>query len=956
MTPHSANPADTAETAQPSGGSDRIARLRMWFDAAIAMPHGERAAWIEAHVANATDRAALRRLLESDADAVGFFETPAADHVADIESGSADELAEPGGLVGSRIGAFRLVRLLGQGGMAAVFLGERERGDFRQQVAVKLLRRGLYSEVEQRLFQRERRVLAALAHPHIAHLIDGGVTEAGIPFLVMEYVDGLPVTRYATRHALGARERIALFLTICRSVEAAHRSLIVHRDIKPSNILVTSDGTVKLLDFGIAKLIEDESDAPPTVAAFTPEYAAPEQVAGQPVTTATDVHALGLLLHELLLGTRPEAGSTHRPSSRAGAADEAAAAPPRVLQRMLRGDLDNILQRALEPEPARRYASAGTLADDIERYLAGRPVEAHSPSRWYRARKFVQRHRGGVAVGTALVLGILSALGVALWQANVAMRQEQAARHEALRANAVRDFMEQLFEPVSEGVAEGRQPALRDLVAAGVERLAASKDLGAAERVDLTMMFSRLQASLGERERARQLAEAADDLARSTLDPLDPKAIAALALRGARYVHDGDDVRGEPRLREAKRRIDAAGLGGPTLLAVLDNLSIIEMDRNDEETALALSQQALDERRRLYGDDAKETASGYNNLGYGLTGLGRFDEAAEAYRRAHAIDVRFRDPGSYDVLTGLSNWGWAESRAGRMRAGRDRLAQVEDGLAKLGGKPRGLHVINSQKLCSIDVQVAAPDVSRRDCARMLEVTEQVAGPSSRSLGTARFIEASRLLSDGDLGAAAALLDKAWAVFPDTDQYARERGFILGLRAEIAWLRGDAAAARDLALAARAPMRRQIDVRVGWVRLDALLLLACTRAPAPQCPATLTRDVESGIADFAESIDTRMILPRLVRARLWIADGDYAAAKAMLDAALEKARANLGEDHSSVASVLVWRAIALDRQGACAESARERARSEAASARANEPWFAEARAELARLSTCPPPAG
>jgi hypothetical protein len=152
------------------------------------------------------------------------------------------------------------------------------------------------------------------------------------------------------------------------------------------------------------------------------------------------------------------------------------------------------------------------------------------------------------------------------------------------------------------------------------------------------------------------------------------------------------------------------------------------------------------------------------------------------------------------------------------------------------------------------------------------------------------------------------------------------------------------------------MRRQIDVRVGWVRLDALLLLACTRAPAPQCPATLTRDVESGIADFAESIDTRMILPRLVRARLWIADGDYAAAKAMLDAALEKARANLGEDHSSVASVLVWRAIALDRQGACAESARERARSEAASARANEPWFAEARAELARLSTCPPPAG
>ena len=950
MQPRSGPEPDTADTARPPSGSDFLARLRAWFDAAIEIAPDRRGAWIDAHVADADERSALHRLLDSDGDDGGFFETPASQRVAGLDAG--DDPIEPDGLIGTRIGAFRLVRLIGKGGMAAVFLGEREGGDFEQRAAVKLLRRGLYSEVEQRLFQRERRVLAALAHPNIAHLIDGGLTGAGIPYLVMEFVDGAPVTRYAAEQALGVRERIALFLTICRAVEAAHRSLIVHRDIKPSNILVAADGTVKLLDFGIAKLIEDDGDAP-TVAAFTPEYAAPEQLAGTPVTTATDVYALGLLLHELLLGARPGASPVRRPSSLAGEATRAAAAPPRVLQRALRGDLDNILLCALETEASRRYASAGALADDIARYLSGRPVEAHPPSRWYRARKFVQRHRGGVAVTAALVLGILSALGVAIWQANVALRQEQAARYEAQRANTVRDFMEQLFEPVSEGVAEGRQPALRDLVAAGVERLAATEDLGAAERVDLTMMFSRLESQLGERARALELAESADDLATKTLDPLHPKAIAALELRGERHVRDGDHAGGEPLLREAKRRLETAGLGGPTLLAVLDNLAVVEMDRNDEDTALALSRQALDERRRLYGDDGKQTATGYNNLGYGLTGIGRFDEAAEAYRRAYAIDIRFRDPGSYDVLTGLSNWGWAEARAGRARDGRTRLAEVDEGLVKLGGKPRGLHVINSQKLCILDVQVAAPDVAQRDCARMLALSEDVAGKASRSLAAARTFDATRLVSAGDLGAAVVQLDAAWANLPDTEQYARERSNVLMVRADIAWLRGDAAAARDVALAARPLVQRQKDLRLVWVRLDALLLLACTHAPAPACPATLAHDVDAGLAEFADGIDTRLLLPRVLSARLRIEGGETAAAKAALAAALDKAKPNLDADHPLVATAHVWRAIALAREEACAEAAGERASADAAAAQAAYPWLAEARAELQRTANCPP---
>ena len=249
---------------QARPGQNTQNRLRDLFERAVDVCAAERDAWIDAHATNPGERTALRRLLAAD-DGSGFLDTPATEHAARL---AADEVTADG-LIGQRIGAFRLVRTLGRGGMAAVFLGERVDADFEQHVAIKLLRRGLYSELEQRLFQRERQVLATLDHPNIARLIDGGLTDAGIPFLVMEHVDGVPITQYAAERGLDVRSRLTLFLAVCRTVEAAHRSLIVHRDIKPSNILVEADGTVKLLDFGIAKLIE-EDDAGATVGVTRP--------------------------------------------------------------------------------------------------------------------------------------------------------------------------------------------------------------------------------------------------------------------------------------------------------------------------------------------------------------------------------------------------------------------------------------------------------------------------------------------------------------------------------------------------------------------------------------------------------------------------------------------------------------------------------------------------------------
>jgi len=944
-----AQPDDADDAERPQSGGGFLARLREWFGAAIEVPPAERAAWLEAHIADPDEREALARLLASDADTSGFFETPASQHVAGIAAGDRiDDAAAPEGLIGTRIGAFRLVRLLGKGGMAAVFLGEREGGDFRQLAAVKLLRRGLYSELEQRLFQRERQVLATLSHANIAHLIDGGLTDAGIPFLIMEYVDGVPVTRHAAERSLGVRDRVRLFLTICRAVEAAHRSLVVHRDIKPSNILVTRDGAVKLLDFGIAKLVEDDSETP-TAAVFTPEYAAPEQLAGRAVTTATDVYALGVLLYELLIGSRP-ATSTGKPSSQAGAA-AAGAAPPQILQRALRGDLDNILMRALEAEPERRYASAGALADDVQRYLDGRPVEAHPPSRWYRARKFVLRHRGGVAITTALVLGIVSALGLAIWQAQVAFRQEQAARHEAQRANAVRDFIEKLFEPVSEGVAEGKQPSLGELVVAGVGRLDAARDLGDAERVDLMMMFARLHADLGEADKATALAVAANDRARATLDPLHPEAVAALAFLGNRYVRTGDHERGEPLLREAQQRIETAGTHDNALLDVLDNLSVVEMDRDRSDLALALSRQALEERIRRFGEDGEETATGYNNLGYGLVGVGRFDEAAEAYRRTYEIDTRFRQPDSYQVLEGLSNWGWALARGGHARAARLRLAEVDDGLRKLGGKPRGLHLMNSQKLCIVDLQIATEDVVADDCTRMLATALQAGGESSRSYAGALGFEAMRLITIGELAAAEATLDRSAFAYPDSPQFARERGSRLTMRTEIAWLRGAAADARDHALAARQLVARQKDSLVSALRVDAMLLLACRSAPDSACPRDLADGIDTGLRAYVGSDDTRLLPTRVLFARYLIDENRLAEADLTLGHAIEKAHAELDDTHPVIATARVWRAIALDRAGACTSALRERDLADAASARRAHPWFSEARAAFDAGARC-----
>ncbi len=386
------------------------------------------------------------------------------------------------------------------------------------------------------------------------------MTDVGVPYIALEFVDGVPITDYVREHRSDLHERLHLFIAICRAVGAAHRALIVHRDLKPSNVLVARDGTVKLLDFGIAKLLSgDEDNALHTqTPAMTPAYAAPEQFNRGLVTTATDVYALGILLGELVTGRRREHGDTRTPSSQvvAGVDADAPPLPARTLRRQLRGDLDNIVVKAIDGEPERRYASAGALADDVERHLNGLPVAAHPPSRLYRARKFIARHRGGVATTLAFLVAILAALGIALWQTSV-------ARSEAARAATIKDFLIDMFRASDPRVAQDKprgQITAKELLDLNAPRIAQEFGSDAETQIELLGVAASIYRELDDDVRYRTLHAQQIDLARRLYGDAHPAIIDGL-IEDAQHASNSNDYAGARKaLAQADPLMQRAGL------------------------------------------------------------------------------------------------------------------------------------------------------------------------------------------------------------------------------------------------------------------------------------------------------------------------------------------------------------------------------------------------------------
>jgi len=450
---------------------------------------------------------------------------------------------------GDSLGAYRIIEEVGKGGMGVVYRAERSDGQFEQEVAVKVLRSDGLSERAVQRFLFERQILASLSHPSIARVFDGGVMEDGRPYLIMEYVEGEPITTYCNRHQCTIRDRLQLFTAVCDAVQHAHRNLVVHRDLKPSNILVTAEGHIKLLDFGIAKLLNTEDDASAQLTRtgaplMTPEYAAPEQVRGEAITTATDVYALGILLYELLTGCRPYDGEERspyevmqlvcereptRPSTvvsfvvrgvrkgEDGATAEALASArglqAQSLQQVLRGDLDAIILYALRKEPAHRYSSVQALADDVRNHLQGRAVHARRHSLGYKVRKTIQRHKWAIASATVIALLLIGYATTVTYQARALAEERDRATQEAERAEQVAGFLQDLFrstDPFGQTSTDGAATDLsaRDVVDRGARRLEQLEGQPTL-RANLQQVIGVVYVNIGEYDSAAPLLDAA---------------------------------------------------------------------------------------------------------------------------------------------------------------------------------------------------------------------------------------------------------------------------------------------------------------------------------------------------------------------------------------------------------------------------------------------------------------
>jgi len=632
---------------------DRWQRSQDLFAAALALPPAERDAYLAEAAGDAALAAEVRSLLDAH-DAAGCLDRVADRLDAARDTDSADPVAVP---PPARVGPYAVVRAIAHGGMGSVYLAERADGQAQYTVALKLLRRDLDSEDLRRRFFAERQILARITHPNIARLLDAGITDEGRPYFVMEHVEGEPIDQHCDGRRATVPQRLALFRTVCAAVQHAHRNLVVHRDLKPQNILVTADGTVKLLDFGIAKAL-DPDEFPGTggrtetgLRLMTPEYASPEQLRGEPVTTASDTYQLGLLLYVLLTGRRPRlvaspaAGSgapaattreVTKPSmvvtggpvapgdarhlSAPDAAQLAAArgTTPDRLRRSLAGDLDNIVLRALREEPERRYASVEQLAEDVRRHLAGLPVMARPETPGYVTAKFVRRHRVGVAA-SATILTLLAAFAVGM-----ALQGRRVAR-ERDRAQHVSDLLLDLFTSANPEVARGDTITMVQVLDRGVDRVRTS--LRSQPDLQGTML-----ATVAEVYHALGRSAQAAVVAREAL-PLN------LAAKGAEHP---ETVRNLWRLAE--------------FLMVADKF----------DSALLYSQQAVDIARRRFGRHSLQRGQVMFLHSGVLQHRGDLARARPALDEAVAIFRARPDSGRALLASALVNSAWLEENRGHL--------------------------------------------------------------------------------------------------------------------------------------------------------------------------------------------------------------------------------------------------------------------------------------------------
>jgi eukaryotic-like serine/threonine-protein kinase len=826
------------------------------------------------------------------------------------------------GRVGQQLGAYTLVEPIGSGGMGEVWRAERTDGRFEGHVAIKLLQRTTGAAAAQR-FEREGHYLARLTHPNIARLLDAGVSADNVPYLVLEHVEGVPIDRYCDAESLTLNARIALFLDALSAVAHAHAHLVIHRDIKPSNVLVTGDGDVKLLDFGVAKLMSGEASADTANltqeigVALTPEYAAPEQFTGEVVTTAADVYALGLLLYLLLSGQHPRRDMHGRsfaqvrehalrdaPSLRSALSMAHAHEPaiheiaqcrsitPADLLRTLRGDLDTILRKALAVDPRDRYPTVTDLAADLRRYLRHEPVTAQPATIGYRARKFVRRYRSAVLAGTVVLITLVASTAMTTWQGIEARRQRDTAIYQQQRVQAANEFMQLLLSEVGPG---GQPLKPVELLDRGVEML--DRQYGVEQRFmgRMLLMLANGYFSLGETAKMLDLLSRAEQAARANND----HDLLAAALCGvARLSNDAQPGAARARVDEALRLL--AGVRAPSAdsyVSCARARARMLANEGDRPGAIGV---LLDARAGLAGtpevgvDNVLFLSNELSNLYYEERQLQKAAALNDTILRT--MEQTGRAGGLGYIITSLNRAALLR-RMGEILPSyeiqvslRDRIAEME----RSGALPPGFLGAYANSLVTLARTTEAVPILEA------EIRRAAAAGNRRLEAESHLLLAGAYIETGMHREAEALLEAAETFYRSSEQFNERMLVVVAVRrASLLLARGDAVGARSAIEAELAAVGYPAEL--GAPDLLYRLSIASRAAleagdlPAADQYATDYHVLAVRMAgDPLRSADVGEAL--LVRARVRLARGDTAAARADLERALPSLTNGLGADH------------------------------------------------------------
>ncbi|MGA9996168.1 MAG: serine/threonine-protein kinase [Pyrinomonadaceae bacterium] len=806
---------------------ERWQQVKQLFNSSLERAPDERAQFLEEVCAS--DDALLKdvlHLLASHEQAGSFIEAPAFEIAAELLTDEQTDLPP-----NERIGAYRVLREIGRGGMGTVFLAERADGEFRHSVALKIIRQTLADSETKRHFKRERQILASLSHPNIARLFDGGVSADGEPFLVMEYVAGEPLLEFAAKESLDTQERLRLFLKVCSAVAYAHRNLIIHRDIKPSNILVTREGEPKLLDFGLAKILDEaltnETQTLTAFRAFTPAYASPEQIRGKNISTASDVYSLGVVLYELLAGVRPfdfghksfeeivrtidetepprpsdavtrrqrGAGKNSEPSAHDAAGATGSLTPSTANASLraplpaseLKGDLDNIVLTALRKEPERRYKSVEALAEDIEKHLSGLPVAARPNTFQYRASKFIKRNRVGVTAASLVVLSLIAGLSAALWQASVAREKasiaaahqaraeenEKRAELSAAKSKKITGFMEKVLSYANPAwYAEGNrlngQARVIDVLNDLSLKIETEFPDDADIRAELHHKCAEIFLENRMFERAEVHAQRALELRRQVFGERHAEVAKDLYYLGAIISGRGKILESEKLLRQAVVMFREVAPDNANLPYLLEDLAgQIVSCNNDFDEAEKLYSESLELFRRKHGEIHHNTARLYFNLSLNAAQQGDFARADELFREGETRIAQLADA-DWRLVPALYR-GRIEAAKGNLSEGEAIIEQAIVEVRKIKGENSSFERSAKDALWPIYELRKDWAQAARLARENVEAEKKTISETSIKFGQKLVILSLYLLRDGKTAEAKPVFEKAYRIFQNNRQ-------------------------------------------------------------------------------------------------------------------------------------------------------------------------------------------